>query len=129
VDLRASTDALRFHVDIGARGARFRALADNAADEPQLGDPTDVTLRFDGAWRRAEGTIEVPEVHAMLAGAALSGSIALRDLNSDPIVDLALGVRDLDFAQVLGTSGLAVPKSLGMAPRRGRGPGSATNDP
>src|SRR6202040_1710328 len=67
VDLRASTDALRFHVDMGARGARLGALADNVADEPQLGDPTDVTIRFDGAWRRAGGTIEIPEVHATLA--------------------------------------------------------------
>jgi len=126
MDFRASTDALRFHVDMGARGARLAALADNADDEPQLGDPTDVTIRFDGAWRRVEGTIEIPEVHATLAGAALSGSIALRDLNTDPMVDLALGVRDMDFAQVLGTSGLAAPKSLGMAPGGGRDLGSAT---
>ena len=89
VDLRASTDALRFHVDMGARGARLGALADNAADEPQLGDPTDVTIRFDGAWRRAEGTIEIPEVHATLAGAALSGSIALRDLDTDPSLSIS----------------------------------------
>ena len=47
VDLQASTDALRFHVGMGARGARLGALADNADDEPQLGEPTDVTLRFD----------------------------------------------------------------------------------
>jgi hypothetical protein len=127
VDLRASTDALRFHVDLGARGARLGVLADNADDEPQLGDPTDVTMRFDGVWRRAENTIEIPEVHATLAGAALSGSIALRDLDTDPIVDLALGVRHLDFAQLLGTSGLAVPESLGMAPG-GRDLGSATID-
>jgi hypothetical protein len=125
VDLRANTDALRFHIDMGVRGARLGALADNAA---QLGDPTDVTLRFDGAWRRAEGTIEVPEVHGTLAGAALSGSIALRDLDTDPIVDLALGVRHLDFAQLLGTSGLAVPESLRMAPGGGRDLGSATID-
>jgi hypothetical protein len=128
VDLRASTDALRFQVDMSARGARFGALADSAADEPQLGDPTDVTMRFDGAWRRAEGTIEIPEVHATLAGAALSGSIALRDLDADPTVDLALGVRHLDFAQVLGASGLAVPESLGMTPRGGGDLGSATID-
>src|ERR1700678_1181899 len=57
VDLQASTDALRFHVDMGARGARLGALADNADDEPQLGDPTDVTIRFDGAWRRIGGMI------------------------------------------------------------------------
>jgi Transglycosylase len=128
VDFRANTDALSFHVDMGARGARFRALADNAADEPQLGDPTDVTLRFDGAWRRAEGTVEIPDIHATLAGAALSGSIALRDLETDPTVDLALGVQHLDFAQLLGTSGIAVPESLGMAPGAGRDLGSATID-
>ena len=128
LDLRASTDALHFHVDMGSRGARVRALADNAADEPQLGAPTDVTIQFDGTWQRAEGTMDVPEVHATLAGAALSGSIALRDLDTDPIVDLALGVRHLDFAQLLGTSGLAVPESLGMAPGGGRDLGSATID-
>src|SRR6202453_3873724 len=51
VDLQASTDALRCHVRMGARGARLGAPADNADDEPQLGEPTDVTIRFDGAWR------------------------------------------------------------------------------
>ena len=128
VDIRASSDAVRFHVDMGARGARLGALADNADDEPQLGDPADVTIRFDGTWRRPEGTIEIPDVHATLAGAAFSGSIALRDLNTDPAVDLALGVRHLDFAQLLGTSGLAVPESLGMAPGGSRDLGSATID-
>ena len=128
VDLRTSTDALRFHVDIGARGARLGVLAENAADDPQLGDPTDVTIRFDGAWRRAEGTIEIPEVHATLAGAAVSGSIALRDLDTDPSVDIALGVRQLDFAQLLATSGLSVPESLGLSRGGARDLGSVTID-
>jgi len=128
VDLQVSTDALRFHVDMGARGARLGALADNADDELQLGDPTDVTMRFDGAWRRAGGMVEIPEVHATLAGAALSGSLALRDLDTDPVVDLALGVQHLDFAQLLGATGIAVPESLGMAPGDGRDLGSATID-
>jgi hypothetical protein len=128
VELRASTDALRFHVDMGARGARFGALADDAADEPQLGDPTDVTIRFDGVWRRAKSTIEIPDVNAALAGATLSGSIALRDLDTDPIVDVALGVRHLDFAQLLSTSGLAVPESLGMASGGALDLGSVTID-
>jgi hypothetical protein len=85
-----------------------------------------VTLRFEGVRRRAEGTIEIPDVHATLAGAALSGSIALRGLDTDPIVDLELGVQDLDFAQLLGTSGLALPESLGMPPGGGGDLGSAT---
>jgi hypothetical protein len=128
VDLQASTDALRFHVDMGARGARLGTLADSTAGEPRLGDPTDVTLRFDGAWRGPKGTIEIPELHATVGGAALSGSLALRDLDTDPLIDLALGVKRLDFAQLLGTSGLAVPESLRMTPGGGHDLGSATID-
>jgi len=128
VDLQVSADALRFHVDVGARGARLGALADTADDEVQLGDPTDVTIKFDGAWRRAGGTVEIPEVHATLAGAALSGSLALRNLDTDPVIDLALGVQHLDFAQMLGATGLAVPESLGVTPGDGRDLGSATID-
>jgi hypothetical protein len=116
VKLRTSTDALSFHVDIGARGARFGALADIAGDEPQLGNATDLTLRFDGVLQRAEGTIEIPEIHGTLGGADLSGSIKLRDMDSDPSVDLALGLRHLEFGRLLGTAGLAVPEKLGMAP-------------
>jgi hypothetical protein len=115
VNLRTSTDALRFHVDIGARGARFGALAEASGDELKLGDPTDVTLRFDGAWQRAEGTVEIPELHGSLAGADLSGSITLR-MDDDPSVDLALGVRQLEFGKVLGAAGLAAPDSLRLAP-------------
>jgi hypothetical protein len=126
VDVRAGADALGFDLDLGARGARLGALADNDADEPQLGDPTDVTIAFDGAWRRPEGSIEIPDVHATLAGATLSGSIVLRDLDTDPMVDVALGMQHLDFAQLLGTSGLAVPESLGMAPGSANDLGSAT---
>jgi hypothetical protein len=126
VDLQTSNDALRFHVDMGAHGARVSALADNAADERQLGDPTDVTLQFDGVWRWAGGTIEIPELHAAVAGGDLSGSIALSDLGTDPAIDLELGVQRLDFAQLLSASGLAVPESLGLAPGGVHDLGSAT---
>ena len=114
--LWTSTDTLSFHVDMDTRGARLGVLAATPANDPQIGDLTDVKLRFDGVWQRAAATLEIPEVHATFANADLSGSITLRDLGADPMVDLALGVRNLDFAQVLGTSGLAVPESLGMMP-------------
>jgi hypothetical protein len=128
VDLQANNDALRFHVDMRARGARLGALVDNAIDEAQLGDPTDVTLRFDGARQQAGGTIEIPAIHATVAGADLSGSIALRNPDTDPVIDLALGVQRLDFAQLLSTSGLLVPESLGMGRGGGHDLGSATID-
>jgi hypothetical protein len=126
VTLRTSADALRFHVDIGARGARFGALAESDAGEPQLGDATDVTLRFDGVMQRDGGAIEIPEIHGTLAGADLSGSVSLRDMNADPTVDLALGVRQLDFGRLLGAAGLAVPESLGAAPGVNTDLGSAS---
>jgi hypothetical protein len=63
-----------------------------------------------------------------VAGAALSGSIALRNLDADPVVDLAFGVQHLDFAQLLSTSGLSVPESLGMTPGGDLDLGSATID-
>jgi hypothetical protein len=128
VDLQTGNDALRFHVALSTRGARVRALADNAADEAQLGDPTDVSLRFDGAWHRLGGAVEIPDVQATVAGAALSGSLTVRDPDTDPVVDLALGLQHLDFAQLLGASGLAVPESLGLEAGAGRDLGSATID-
>jgi len=115
VNLRTSAEVLHFHVDIGVRGARFGALAENAGDEPQLGDATDMSLRIEGDWQRAEDTIEIPEVHGTLAGAELSGSITLR-MDDDPSVDLTLGVQRLEFGRMLGAAGLAVPESLKMAP-------------
>jgi hypothetical protein len=125
VNLWTSTDALRFHVDLGARGARLGVLADNADDEPQLGDPTDVTLRFDGVFHTA-GALDIPEIHGTVAGADLSGSITLHDINADPNVDLSLGVRHLEFGRLLGAAGLAVPESLGIAPGASRDLGSAS---
>jgi hypothetical protein len=125
VTLRTSADALRFHVDIGARGARFGTLADNEGGEPPLGDATDVTLRFDGVLRRAEGAIEIPAIQGTLAGADLSGSMTLRDMDTAPSLDLAVGVRQLDFGRMLGAAGLAVPESL-VAPGGSRDLGSAS---
>jgi len=51
----------------------------------------------------------------------------MRGLDTDPVVDLALGMQHLDFAQ-LCASGLAVPESLEMASGAGRDLGSATID-
>jgi hypothetical protein len=125
VNLRTSADALRFHVDIGARGARFGILADDEGGKPQLGDATDVTLRFDGVLQRAGGAIEIPEIHGTLAGADLSGSMMLQ-MDNDPNVDLTLAVRQLEFGRLLGAAGLAVPKSLGVEPGGSPDLGSAS---
>jgi len=115
VNLRTSADAHRFHIDIGARGARFGALAEASGDDIKLGDPTDVTLRFDGVWQSAERTIKIPQVHGTLAGADLSGSITLH-MDDDPSAELALGVQRLEFGRMLGAAGLALPESLGVVP-------------
>src|SRR4029453_18334379 len=55
----------------------------------------------------------------------LSGSIAL-SIDDDPSIDLALGVRQLEFGRLLGAAGLAVPESLGVAPGSSNDLGSAS---
>ena len=126
VDFQFSTDALRFHVDMSARGARLAVLADHLDDQIRLGDPTDVTMRFDGTLQRPGGLVDIPEVHGTFAGAEVSGSIAVRDLDTDPLVDLALGVQHLSFVQLLSASGIGVPESLGVPPGGDQDLGSAS---
>ncbi len=111
---------------MGARGARFGTLADNDSGEPQLGDATDVTLRLDGVWRRCRGHDRHPEVHGTLAGADLTGSIKLSDMDTDPSVDFALGVRQLEFGQNAGRSRPRGARKLGIAPGASHDLGSAT---
>jgi hypothetical protein len=115
VELHSGTDAARFSVDLGVRDLRMGALAGTATDDPQLGAPTDVALRFTGDWNLHRNTLDIPEIHATVASAELSGSLAVLDLDTDPAIDLVLGVRRLDIAQLLGSSGLDVPASLGLA--------------
>jgi hypothetical protein len=126
VELHSGPDAVRFDVQLGAHGLRLGALAGNDSEDAQLGDPTDVTLRLTGDWDRRRNLLEIPGLRATVAGAELSGSLAVLDLDADPVVDLVLGVKRLDFAQLLGTSGLAVPASLGLPAGGNQDLGSAT---
>jgi hypothetical protein len=126
MEIQSSPRTVRFRVDLAVRGARLGALAVNSSDDPQPGDPTDVTLRFDGAWQGERGAVDIPMVQATVAGAVLSGSVALTGLDTDPAIDLELGARQLDFAQLLGASGLEVPEGLGLAGGSRHDLGSAT---
>ena len=60
--------------------------------------------------------------------AATAAAIALRDLATDPAVDIAINVRQLDFSQLLRASGLAVPESLEEPSGANPDLGSATLD-
>ncbi|MEI8299608.1 MAG: biosynthetic peptidoglycan transglycosylase [Pseudomonadota bacterium] len=128
MEIQSSPGAVRFRVDLGVRSARLGALAGNSTDDLQPGDPTDVSLRFEGTWQRERGAVAIPNIQATVAGAVLSGSLALTGLDTDPAIDLELGARQLDFAQLLGASGLAVPDSLGLATGSRHDLGSATID-
>jgi hypothetical protein len=118
--LRTSAERIDFAVVLAARSARLPALAGDGSDPPALGDPTQVTAKISGVWKRSEGAVDVPRFSATLDGAALSGSLALRNLGTDPLIDLSLDVQRADFARVLRTSGLDAPESLGRKTAAGR---------
>ena len=104
--LVTSDAAAAFDLDLTARAARLPALVDDATEPLALGEPTDVVVKVAGDWKRAEGLLDIPRWSASIDGAALSGSVALRDLGTDPELDLALEVERLEFARLLRASGL-----------------------
>jgi hypothetical protein len=119
--LRTSAGVDRFDLDVAGRAARLPALAGDGAEHQALGEPTELAVRVAGSWTRAEGALEVPRWRATIDGAELSGSLVLRDLDTDPSVDLSLDVERVDFARLLRTSGLEAPGNLGPAAAGGRG--------
>ncbi len=119
--LRTSAGVARFDLDVAARSARLPALAGDGSEHQALGEPTELAVQVAGSWRRAEGALDVPRWRATIDGAALSGSLVLRDFDTDPSVDLSLDVERVDFARLLRTSGLEAPWRLGPAAVAGRG--------
>src|SRR2546425_2944962 len=90
--LRTSTDDDSFDLDMAARSARLPTLAGDGSEHQELGEPTDLAVQVAGSWRRAEDALEVPTWRATIAGAALSGTLAVRALEPDPSMDLSLDV-------------------------------------
>jgi len=119
--LRTSAGVESFDLDMAARSARLPALKGDGSEQQELGEPTEVAVRGTGSWTRAEGFLDVPSWRATIAGAAVSGTLAVRDLDTDPSVDLTLDVERLDFARLLRTSGLEAPQRLGPAAAAGLG--------
>jgi transglycosylase-like protein len=111
--LTKSSEKVQFDLDLSARSARLPALAGEGSKHPALGEPTDLTLRIAGLWRRREGSLDIPRWSATLDQASLSGSLALRDLGTDPLMDLSVDVERVDFARLFHVSGLEAPESLG----------------
>ena len=126
IDIRSSTDTVQLGVDLDFKNTRVGALVGNSADDPQLGAPTDVTLKFAGTWQLQHRTLAIPSINATVAGAVFSGSVTLTDLDADPAIDLELGARQLDFTQLLGASGLEVPEGIGLTKRSSQDLGVAT---
>jgi hypothetical protein len=110
--LRRSAGIARFDLDLTARSARLPALAADDVESQALGEPTDLAVQVAGTWSRGEGVLEVRNWRATIDGAALSGGFVVRDLDTDPDVDLSLDVERVDFARLLRTSGLEEPGTV-----------------
>src|SRR5262245_60683482 len=113
--LRTSGGVDSFDLDMAARSARLPALAGDGPERRDLGAPTELVVRLAGSWERAAGTLDVPRWRVTIAGAALSGSLVVRDFENDATVDLSLEAERVEFARVLRAAGLEAPERLGPA--------------
>jgi transglycosylase-like protein len=121
LETSADADDVHFDLDWAARGARLPALAGDGSEAEELGATTALGVQVAGSWRRSEGALDIPHWSATIAGAAVSGAVVLRDLDTDPSVDLSLDVERVDFARLLRTSGLELPVDLGVVAGAGHG--------
>jgi len=99
-----------FEADLSGHAVRLADLSNDAppirGQEPALGPPWDLTLKFDGSRRGPAGAFAVPHFRLRMDGLTLSGSVALADIPNVPRIDLALEVERVDFATLLRISGL-----------------------
>jgi transglycosylase-like protein len=121
--LRTSAEVVHFDLDLAAHSARLPALAGDGSKQPALGEPTDLAVQAAGSWKRSEGALDIPRWSATLYTAALSGSLVVGELDTDPTVDFSVDVEQVDFARLLRASGLEAPKSLGPEVLAGRADG------
>ncbi len=105
-------DSVGFDLQLSSRSVRLPTLSQDATRPSELGKPTAVALQVAGSWQRAAGSLDVPHWNARIEGAAASGSLTLRDLGTEPLVDLTLQMERVDFARLLHTWGLEAPESL-----------------
>jgi hypothetical protein len=110
--LETSAGVVRFDLDLTARSARLPALSGDGTQQA-LGEPTELSAQVAGVWNRPEGALDIPHWSAAVDGAALSGALVLRDLDTDPHLDLSLDVERVDFGRLLRLSGLETPGSEG----------------
>jgi len=122
--LTTSARATSFDLAVVARSARPPALAGDGPEPEALGEPTDLAIQVAGSWSRAEDVLDVPRWRVSVYGAVVSGSFAVRGLDTDPSVDVSLEVEPVDVASVLRSSGLEAPKRLVSA----AGPGGRGGD-
>jgi len=110
--------ATAFDLDLRARDVRLAALSGgealNGNEAPAFGQPSDVALWLGGSWRAARGALDVPGWRLKTAAATFSGSLALSNWPGDPHVRLALQAERVDFARLLGASGLDQPEALAV---------------
>lgn len=113
-ELTRTPEAVQVELDFAASALRFAGPFGDEGAPPALGPPANVGLRLRGAFRPAEDTLELREWRVSLDGAALSGTLALTRLSSDPLLEAALEIERLDFARLFATSGLPWPAALAV---------------
>jgi hypothetical protein len=112
----AGAEATSCEWDLAAHGVRVAALESANGERPAFGLPADVSTRGTGSWRPAAGALQLSNLRVSTDAATLTGSLELRDAAVDPSLSLTLDVARVDFARLLGASGLSQPEAVATRP-------------
>jgi len=115
LEVATSASGVTVALDGRGQGVRLAALADplpGLPSEATFGDPTDVAVRLLGSWQPARALLEVGEFRVLAGGADITGRLTVEDLPADPRLDLTLNVPRVEFARLLGASGIEAPAAL-----------------
>jgi hypothetical protein len=115
LEVTSSSSGLSIDLDARGRGLRLAALSEpipGLPTEATFGEPTDLAVRLEASWQPARGLAEIGGFRVLAGGADVTGRMTLSDLGADPRLDLAVNIPRVEFARLLGASGIEATAAL-----------------
>jgi len=95
-----------------AAGASTTVSATGPFARHGAGAPVDIVFGIDAALNSGAGTLDIRRLHLQAGKAAASCRVRVTGGLADPHVDVQFEVKNVDFAELLSTAGLGLPRGV-----------------